>query len=246
MRRPLFIIKTGAASPETVSRWGDFEEWIRQGLAFDHGEIRVVRAAENEPLPDPARCRGAVITGSHAMVTDRLSWSEAIAAWIPAMVAGGVPLLGICYGHQLLAAATGGRVGYHPGGREVGTVMVELLPAGNRDPLFSALPPLFPAHAMHAQTVLSLPPGAILLAGNSFEPHHAFRLGRSAWGVQFHPEYTAGVMRSEIARDLESLTAAGPDPAGISGAVRDTPEAATLLRRFGALVRGRDPDGGSV
>jgi GMP synthase (glutamine-hydrolysing) len=152
----------------------------------------------------------------------------AMADWIPSLIEANIPFLGICYGHQLLAHALGGRVGFHPGGKEVGTVDVHLLPESLTDPLFGSLPSPF-------QTVLSLPKGAVRLAWNSFEPNHAFRIGSCAWGVQFHPEYDKNIMESYVVEQAKELEAAGRDVAELLRTIRDTPVAVSILSRFALL-----------
>lgn len=239
MKRPLLILKAGSAMAPVREQFGDFEEWLREGLMLPDDAVRVVRVEDGEELPRPKECGGVVITGSHAMVTDNLPWSVALAAWLPEVVARGIPLLGVCYGHQLLAAALGGRVDYHPQGPEIGTVTIDLLPEAGNDPLFAGLPATFPAQAFHSQSVLALPPGAILLARNDFEPHHAFRIGTCAWGVQFHPEYTQAVMTAEITADTEQLTADGLNPSALLVSVQECPEAGSLLARFARLTTAR-------
>jgi len=236
--KQLYIIKAGTTFADTAQRCGDFEQMIVRGLQVEPGEIRVIDACRDEALPDPGSCRGVLITGAHCMVTDNLPWSLAIESWIPQLVRQEVPLLGICYGHQLLGRAMGGRVDYHPHGREVGTFSVNRHPAGDDDPLFSGLPRQFPVHATHAQSVLDLPPGSTLLAGNDFEPHHAFRLGRCAWGVQFHPEYDRSVMRDYILGQAENLAADGRDVQILLRNLSDTPEAGSLLKSFAQLTNG--------
>ncbi len=79
-----------------------------------------------ETLPAPDSQTVAVMTGSWAMVTDRLAWSEKTAAWIRSAMAVEMPLFGICYGHQLMADALGGEVAYHPAGRETGCKAITL------------------------------------------------------------------------------------------------------------------------
>lgn len=234
----LFIIKAGTTFPSTARQWGDFDLWIVKGLNLSLGDVCVVDAENGEVLPDVEACSGVIVTGSHAMVTDRLPWSVAIAAWIPSLVEAAVPFLGICYGHQLLAHALGGHVGFHPSGRETGTVNVHLLPDSSADKLFHTLPSPFKAHASHAQTVLSLPQGAIRLASNSFEPNHAFRFGSCAWGVQFHPEYDARIMESYIVQREKELAAAGRDVSELLRTIENTPVAAAILRRF-AVIAGK-------
>ncbi|KFA31902.1 glutamine amidotransferase, partial [Xanthomonas vasicola pv. musacearum NCPPB 4384] len=113
---------------------------------------------------DPADFAGIIVSGSAAFVTDRADWSERSAEWLRHAAHQGMPLLGICYGHQLLAHALGGEVDYNPAGRESGTIALELHPPAEQDPLFAGLPPQFPAHATHLQTVVRAPDGAVVLA----------------------------------------------------------------------------------
>ena len=86
-------------------------------------------------LPDPRTVAGVIITGAAAMVTEELDWSERTAAWIPAVLEAETPLLGICYGHQLIAHALDGRVAKNLKGREMGTVEVRLTEAAENDPI---------------------------------------------------------------------------------------------------------------
>jgi GMP synthase (glutamine-hydrolysing) len=241
--KELFVFKLGSTWPQTAQRLGDFDQWTLQSLASPAVPLTVVDVEHGERLPDHGRCAGVVMTGSHAMVTDDLPWSLALEAWLRDAVAEAIPVLGVCYGHQLLARATGGTVDYHPAGREIGTVEIRMLPQRSHDPLFDAVPSRFPAHTTHAQSVLELPPGAVHLAMNAYESNHAFRIGDCAWGVQFHPEFDARVMREYINGLAGQINALGRDVDELLGAVTDTPVATGILHRFGELAAagaGRD------
>jgi len=229
LTKPLLILKVGSTHPHIAAELQDFEHWIQAGLQDDSLPVAVVDPREGQALPAQADIAGVVVTGSHSMVSDREPWSEATATWLRDTVAAEVPVLGICYGHQLLAHALGGEVGYHPQGIELGTVPVSLHEAAQDDPLFAGLPTQFDAQAAHRQSVQRLPDGATLLAGNHFEPHHAFRFGARAWGVQFHPEFGEAATRAYL------VTLNGDVP---EGAVRPTDVAASVLPRFARIVRG--------
>jgi GMP synthase (glutamine-hydrolysing) len=235
--RPLHLIKAGGTFPRAAHDGGDFEHWVMAGLGLPRRSVRVLDARLVDSLPAPGECGGVVMTGSHAMVTDRLPWMERLADWMRALLAAEVPYLGICFGHQLLAQALGGRVDYHPGGREIGTVAIDLAPEAAGDSLFASMPARFAAHAVHAQSVRELPAGAVLLAGNDYEPTHAFRIGARAWGVQFHPEFDIERMALYVHHLAPDLRAAGRDPATILAGLAPTPEAAGLLPRFAHLAR---------
>jgi GMP synthase (glutamine-hydrolysing) len=235
MRRSLVILKTGSTFPDLTEKHGDFEDWVEAALGLPGESIHVVDAHEPDPLPDGAAVSAVVVTGAHDMVTDRAPWSETASAWLRDMVEWNVPTLGICYGHQLLAHALGGEVGYHPRGSEVGTVSITLLPAGHEDVLLGALPPTFPAYATHAQSVLQLPSRAVRLAESEFEPNHAFRIGDCAWGVQFHPEFSEPVIRHYIDRQRDMLAKQGEDADEILRTVEPSPTR-KILEGFGRFV----------
>jgi len=239
MDRPLLIIKTGSSMPDLVARRGDFEDWIAQGLGLPQTASRVVDVTNGGKLPPPVEVNGVVISGSHAMVTEHHAWSESTAQWLRDAVQTGVPILGICYGHQLLAYALGGEVGDNPNGREFGTVDVQLL--ANGDPLFGRFSSSIQAHVSHTQSVLKLPEGARVLAASAMEPHAAAAFAPRVWGVQFHPEFDADIMRSYIHAYADVLRAEGQDPELRLATCYDTPLGAKLLRQFARLAQQSKP-----
>lgn len=237
--RKFILLKAGSTFPDVAARLGDFDRWLLPGLGLPEDRVEVLEIWRDAPLPEPETCAGVLMTGAHAMVTDRLPWMCRALDWLPCLVAAEVPFLGICFGHQMLAQAMGGRVDFHPGGREIGCVDLRLHASCADDPLFRDLPGQFPALAVHAQSVRELPPGATLLAGNAFEPHHAFRVGKCAWGIQFHPEFNRERMDTYVHHLAQQLCAAGQDCQQIRARLCDTPTAASLLPRFAAMAQTR-------
>jgi GMP synthase (glutamine-hydrolysing) len=233
--QPILIVKAGGTYPDMAVRYGDFEDWIMARMDCSAVPVDTVRPYAGASLPPASSWGGIIITGSHDMVTDKHPWSEKTAAWIKQAVEARIPVLGICYGHQLLAHAMGGVVGDNPRGKEFGTVSIRLNPRGRQDRLFDEMPETFPAQACHSQSVLQLPAGATLLASSDMDPHHAFSIGRQAWGVQFHPEFNAGVLRDYIGRFAPALGRQGVDIDRLLADVRETPRSEGLLRRFQAL-----------
>lgn len=230
---PIVVIKTGTAEAIVHDR-GDFEDWI----AAKMGPVptRTSWVSKGHQLPDLGSVSGVVVTGSPAMVTARHEWSERSAEWMRRAVEHCVPVLGICFGHQLLAHALGGRVGTDPAGREIGTKAITLRPEADADPLMAGLPDAFPAHTTHLESVLELPPGARWLASSAHTPLHAFRVGDCAWGVQFHPEFDAEIMAAYIRARTGELHREGLDPNDLLHQVAETPVAHGLLARFASLV----------
>ncbi len=140
MSDPLIILKTGSTYPEIFAEHGDFEDWMKAGLNLPAEMTQVINAQDLVLSPDNHAAGAVVVTGAVEMVTDHAPWSEAAGEWLVGLYADGIPILGVCYGHQLLAHVLGGDVGYHPGGREIGTVNIHKLPAAQDDPLFGGLP----------------------------------------------------------------------------------------------------------
>lgn len=234
------ILKTGTTYPQIKAQFGDFDAWFVRALA-NQLDVTVVDVTE-APLPGrPGDWQGIVITGSPAMVSERAAWSEATADWVKQAVEADIPLLGVCYGHQLLAHALGGRVDYHPKGRESGTHSVTLFDSAETDPLFRQMPRQFLAQLTHKQSVLELPSGAVLLGQSDFEPHQAFRVGNHAWGVQFHPEFTDQVMKAYLEVQYPDLEQEGLDAASLLSSVHPAPEASRLLTLFAHYVTAKQP-----
>jgi GMP synthase (glutamine-hydrolysing) len=236
-RPRLVIVKTGAAVPEARGDGRDFEHWFADGLGPGAFEYRTVRVDAGESLPEPAAVQdrtAVLVTGSPAMVSDRADWSERTAEWLAEVHRRGAPMLGVCYGHQLLAHALGGRVGPNPAGRRMGRV--EAAVTERTDPLLGPFAPAAAFNVSHVEAVLEPPVGARVVATAAHDPHHALRFGERAWGVQFHPEFDAGIMADYLRARTDVLRAEGQDPEALRAELRTDSAGRDLLGRFAALA----------
>jgi GMP synthase (glutamine-hydrolysing) len=233
--KPLLLIKTGGTIPGIRSRHGDFEHWFASGLNVE--PIVQVDVYTGQPLPDPGTVSSVVITGSAAMVSHREDWSERTSEWLLRALEESLPVLGVCYGHQLLAHALGGMVGPNPNGREMGTVTIGLEPGYETDELFAAYPASFIAQTSHSESVLKLPDSAQNLGSTALDRNHIARFTPTAWGVQYHPEFSAEVMREYIRRRTPELHKEGFDTRSMLEDVMETPVANGILPAFADRLR---------
>lgn len=232
----LLIIKTGSTVPDIYDQHGDFEDWMVEALEVDRALVQTIDVSEGGELPDYTHLSGIIITGSHAMVTERHPWSDETAAWLRIAVDKQIPTLGICFGHQLLAYALGGTVDYIPDGREVGTLTVHLRPEVQEDPLLHGFPEQIQVHLSHRQAVMTLPPEVVWLGASDRVCHQVFRYGDCVWGMQFHPEFTVGVMEAYTHYAREGLAREGFDPDAIVAEIQATPVGLEIMQRFASLV----------
>ncbi|EXU76181.1 glutamine amidotransferase [Erwinia mallotivora] len=191
---PLAIIQLEVPPDAVKTLTGDQYHWFVAALGLQPDEYIVVRPDLGDALPDPACVAAAVLTGSWAMVTDHADWSERTAAWIRSAVEHSLPLLGVCYGHQLMAYALGGQVADNPRGWEGGLQQLVADAACRQDPLLAPLPEQFTAWLSHRQSVLRAPQGAQVLAKSALDDCQIIRYSPSALSFQFHPEFTAEIM----------------------------------------------------
>ena len=236
MSGKILVIKTGNTLPSLLDENEDFENWFIRGTGLDAKRFVCCAVDKGESLPAIDDVVAAIVTGSPAYVTDLAPWNESSAVYLRLLHQQQKPILCVCYGHQLLAWAFGGVVGFHPNGREIGTIDIELTLEAASDVLFAKMPKQFSAQASHQQSVLSLPDGAVLLAKNRFDAHHAFRLGSSTWGVQFHPEFSAHVMSTYICERRDDIAREGFNVEELLARVDSTPVSASLLQQFSALL----------
>ncbi len=222
-----------------AAKRGEFFGWLRQGVGdvWKRHWREVDLRDETVALPAPSEAAGFIVTGSACSVTERAPWMLRAEAWLRDAVAKNTPVLGICFGHQLLGQALGGRVAKNPRGREIGTTRMTLRPTASADPLFEGLAREIIVNMTHVDTVAELPPGATVLAETSLEAHAAFRVG-SAWGVQFHPEIDGDVMRGYLLARREVIEQEGLPHARLLAETADTPEATRVLQRFASVVAG--------
>ena len=236
MSAPFLILQTGRPTL-SLRRHGGFDPWIRVGAGLGRSEIAVVDVEAGAALPSRSDYAGVFVTGSPAMVTEHRDWSERSADWLREAAHAGLPILGICYGHQLLAYALGGTVANNPHGRELGTVRIELAADAATDPLLQGVDGSMSAQVSHMQSVLQPPAEARVLAFNDHDACQAFRWGRSAWGVQFHPEFSTQYMRGYILARRTALAEEGRDMRDMLAHVRAAPHARRVLRRFVRFAR---------
>jgi GMP synthase-like glutamine amidotransferase len=170
---------------------GAFEDVLTAAGA----DIHRVELDEGEPLPSWQDYVAIVAMGGPMSVNDdaELPWLTAEKQAIADAVKAGVPYWGSCLGVQLLAASLGARV-YSGTQPEVGVLPVTLTEDGRSDPVFAGLPPEFLTLQWHGDT-FDLPDGATLLASSPAYPNQAFRVGQTAYGVQFHVEVTEQMAR---------------------------------------------------
>jgi len=202
----VLLYKTGETDPVLVPAIGDYERWF--GRVFGDGVTLEVHRAFEKPHHTLAGYDGMVITGSPRSLVDGEvePWMDDAAAFVRAADDAGVPVLGVCFGHQLVGYAYGGRVRKNPNGWEVGTVDVTLTDEGARDPLFAGLPSRIPVNQSHRDEVGTLGPTTRVLAAGAHTPHQAIAIGTHVRGVQFHPEMNAGVIQRIIAHRRLILT----------------------------------------
>ena len=225
--RPVCLYVVGEPPDQLRQVFGDYARWF-----CDLAELTPVDGLEPDREVGSAawlrQWAGIVITGSPASIAGAPPWPE---PWVEraARIVGdaasaGVPVLGVCYGHQLVGAAFGAEVRRCPAGWQGSTVPIEINDAGRRDPLFDGVAGSFGAQQCHSDEVV---PGTGEVEVLATGPHsvESIAAGEIVRGVQFHPEFTADITRAYV----EINVANGEAPPAPTA---DTPEARQVFANF--------------
>jgi GMP synthase-like glutamine amidotransferase len=191
------ILQTGQAPDALRPVHGDYPDLFER-LLRDRGlSFRTWRVLDGEFPQGPHDAEGWLITGSRFGAYEGHPWIAPLEALIRDIRAAGVPLVGICFGHQIVAQALGGRVEKHPGGWAVGRTEYDW--GGERVAL----------NAWHQDQVTALPEGARVLASSPACPFAALAYGDSILTVQAHPEFSQSFLADMIETRGRGLV---PDP----------------------------------
>lgn len=243
MPRPVVCLYIAGAPPDPVhAQHGSFTDWFARLVAAHEIELQPFDSRDGG-IPALDRVDGVIITGSPASVTEPEPWMEAAVELIRDAHALRTPLLGVCFGHQLIGAAFGGLVTRNPQGWEMCTLDVELTSAGRRDPLFDGLPERMAVNLCHQDIVdaetLSPYNGIRVLAGSPRAAVQAVSAGSSIRGVQFHPEFTGEILRSYIhtrqdrlIEDADQRRAPEDMPEHLLARTQDSPAGERVLHNF--------------
>jgi len=180
MERPRIALLNAAHEAENTRR--NFRRELDADLVEFH--------APSGEVPDGFRYDGFVVTGSRASVYWDREWIGRLKTWVGGAIEAGLPGLGVCYGHQLVADVLGGRV-ESMDEYEIGYRTVE---HDGENRLLAGVDPEFTVFTTHSDRVVEVPPGATVFARNDYGVH-GFRKDR-VFAVQFHPEYDAATAAS--------------------------------------------------
>lgn len=186
----LTIIQTGDVPAPLRPRFGPYRRMFEQmfdqtGRGFSYATIAV---SDGEPLPDPGQLKGIVITGSPAGVYDDLPWLDPLRKFIREAYGKRTPMLGVCFGHQIMADALGGDVRKSDKGWGLGRHTYEVK---HRPGYMQAAPAELAIACSHQDQVITPPREAQVILGSDFTPNAGlvYRNG-AALSFQPHPEFT--------------------------------------------------------
>jgi GMP synthase-like glutamine amidotransferase len=196
------ILQTGRAADTLRDKHGDFPDMMQDMLSKGGFAFQTYPVLDGVFPQDVHACDGWLITGSRHSAYEDLPWIAELEKFLRGAYAAEVPIVGICFGHQVLAQALGGKVEKFPMGWGVGPTTYDF--ADGRQEVMNA---------WHQDQIMVRPADATVVASNAFCANAALAYGTRAISFQAHPEFTR-----DFARDLLELRRDLLEPAVLSAA----------------------------
>lgn len=211
---------------------------ITEGVGLDYpGGFENVLCQSEMSYQDPRSYSGIIVSGSAARVWETEDWMVRTMDALRSAHELGVPTLGICFGHQLLGEALGGKVAPNPRGREIGTVPLTI----RTEDYLLDIPEHEPTIVMtHLDSVVKLPPGSEVLCATELDPHAGLRFSNTTWGVQFHPEMDEEIVGYYLTERRADIEREGLNVDQILAARRKSAFGGQILRRFADFCLSRE------
>jgi GMP synthase (glutamine-hydrolysing) len=176
-------------------------KWFSAPLGIALIQVTVTSVTDDS-YPDPLEFDGIIISGSTHSAYEQKPWMPALEDFIRLAARKEVAMLGICFGHQIIAKAFGGLVELGGHGAEFGATPVYLTQRGTADPLFEHVPENFEIVMVHEDIVVDPPiyPGFHVLSSSDMYTMQACAYGDNIRSLQFHPEYSSDILEMLVAR----------------------------------------------
>ena len=189
------ILQAGRTPEEMRDVHGDYDDLYKRLLAGRGFEFDTYPVLDNIFPADPFQADGWLITGSRFGVYEAHDWIAPLEAFLRDVYAKGVPMIGVCFGHQVLAQALGGKVEKFHGGWSVGAVEYDVTNNTQNHTIM----------AWHQDQITRLPQDAKVIASSDFCKYAMLSYGKNAMSVQPHPEFTPQFMRDLIVARADIL-----------------------------------------
>ena len=187
------ILSCGPGLPEIVKKYGHSSDWIPNIVKNDKVNFLIKKVYNNDFEID-VKPDAFIVTGSKYSVYDNSPWIKKLKSYIKQLIDNNNYILGICFGHQILAHCLGGEVKKNTLGWELGSYKIHLSKKGLKNKLFYGFNSEEVVYESHQDVVSSLPLEAVELAYTN-KGNQSFCVDGFLYGVQFHPEFSYDVIR---------------------------------------------------